>query len=457
MRFIYFPMIAVLVWSYSRALQCARDERTPFTPLLGWLSGLGYFVVAPLSILVLNGGYQIPTFYGVNDRYASVNLSDSRYLIPVLVVWLSLLFAFQVVTLLRPGNTNSSTAWDLPLRDQKLRRVILITLAISCLDCWFTIWRAGGLDSFLLTHWYLRQAESFAAFGDAFVLYAQFSLANQMVFTSAGALFTARALQLRNWDWKIGGLIGFGLILQMIMSGNRIFIALYGLAFLTACWAYGRKKLIGTILLLSPLVLLFFSAWAYFRHDLSAIGDDLPGYVESSSDRQNPGMTTLMDTTEGTNMLQLLHMINDFGDQFPYFYGLTYSKAVTFILPRAWYPDKPENYPVQIARLYEPGQITSLSTTQLGELYANFGALEIPLLPLVTILILLGSARLAERHAEHALLLALLFLQCISFARSSFEDNFITLLFALLLIRVLGLAKDLCPAKPQIAVAEAAL
>jgi hypothetical protein len=443
MRFFYFPLMAALLWSYWRALKCAREERTPFTPLLGWLIGLGYFVVAPLTLVVLNGGYQIPDFYGANARYASVNLSDVRYAVPVLLIWLSLFLAFQVVALLQPLKKQAWRACDLSVRDQKLKRVIFLTLGISILDCLFTIWRSGGLESFLITHWYLRQEESFAALGDVFVLYAQFSLANQMVFTAAAALFTARKLQMRNWEWKFGGLIGLGLILEMIMSGNRIFIALYGLSFLTACWAYGRKKLVGVILLLSPLVFLFFSAWAYFRHDLSAISDDLPGYVDSSSDMQSPVMTTLMNTTEGTNVLQLLHMVNDFGNQFNYFYGLTYSKAVTFILPRAWYPGKPENYPVQIARLYEPGEVTSLSTTQLGELYANFGVLVVPLLPLFTILILLGSAKLAERFAHHALLLAVLFLQCISFARSSFEDNFISLIFAVLLMQGFRLEQGL--------------
>jgi hypothetical protein len=96
-----------------------------------------------------------------------------------------------------------------------------------------------------------------------------------------------------------------------------------------------------------------------------------------------------------------------------------------------------------------------LSTTQLGELYANFGVLVIPLLPLFTIFILLGSAKLAERFTHHALLLAVLFLQCISFARSSFEDNFITFLFAMLIIWALRLARDLCHAGPQIRASEA--
>jgi len=137
-------------------------------------------------------------------------------------------------------------------------------------------------------------------------------------------------------------------------------------------------------------------------------------------------MTTLMDTTEGQSVMQLLHIINDFGDKFDFFYGSTYSKAVLFVVPRALYPNKPENYPAQIAKLYEPGEVTSLTTTQLGELYANFGVFAVLLLPSFTIMILLLSAKLIRKIESYPLILAVLFLIMIWFARSSLEDNFIT-------------------------------
>jgi hypothetical protein len=441
MRLLYFPLLAVLLWSYWRALKRARDQRTPFTPIMGWLVGLGYFVVAPLTILVLHGGYEIPDFYEANARYASVNLSDVRYLIPMLVIWLSLLLAFQSVALLRPQKESSWSAGDLPLDDRKLRRAIFITLGFSVLDSVFAVWRSGGLESFLLSHWYLRQEESVSRFGDLFVLYAQMSLANQIVFTAAVALFTARQLQLRKSEWRFFTLIGFALVLQMAMSGNRIFIALYGFSFLTACWSYQRKRLIGAVLVLSPLVLLFFGAWASFRHDLSSIVEDLPGYVERDIDSRV--MTTLMDTTEGTNVMQLIHIVNDFGNKFDFFYGSTYSKALTFLVPRALYPNKPENYPAQIAKLYEPGEVTSFGTTQLGELYANFGVFVVLLLPSFTIMILFLSAKLTPKMESHALLLAVLFLLMVSFARASFEDNFITFVFTLVLMWGLRLQRGL--------------
>jgi hypothetical protein len=441
MRLLYFPLLVVLLWSYWRALRCARDRRTPFTPLMGWLVGLGYFVVVPLTILVLHGGYQIPDFYKANARYASVNLSDVRYLIPMLVIWLSLIFAFQSVAFLRPQEESSGSTANLPLDDRRLRRAIFLTLGFSILDCVFAIWRSGGLESFLLSHWYLRQEESVAKFGDLFVLYAQLSLANQIVFTASVALFTARQLQLRKSEWRFFTLIGFGLVLQMAMSGNRIFVALYGLSFLTACWVYERKRLIAAVLLISPLALLFFSGWASLRNDLSNIAENLPGYLER--DIEGRAMTTLIDTTEGTNVMQLLHMINDFGDKFDFFYGSTYTKAITFLVPRALYPNKPENYPAQIAKLYEPGEVTSLGTTQLGELYANFGVFVVILLPSFTIMILFLSAKLTSKMESQALLLAVLFLLMICFARASFEDNFITFVFTVVLMWGLRLQRGL--------------
>jgi len=443
MRFLYFPLLAVLLWSYSRALNRARDERTPFTPIMGWLVGLGYFLVAPLTLLVVHGGYQIPDFYQANDRYAAINLSETRYIIPMLVVGLALLFTFQAVVMLRPEKKPAWSASNLLVNEQKLRRIILLTFGLSVLDWVLTIWRSGGIESFLVSHWYLRDTESFARFGDLFVLYAHLSNGNHIVFVAAAALFTARNLQLRKSEWRFFTLIAFGLLLQMLMSGNRIFIALFGLSFVTACWIYQRKKLIATILLISPLALVFFSAWAYFRHDISTIADDLPGYVDTSRDMENHVMTTLMNTTEGTNVMLLLHIVNDFGNEFSFFYGSTYSKAITFVIPRALYPNKPENYPVRIARLYEPGEVTSLGTTQLGELYANFGIFAVLLLPFFTILILQLSAKLTPNIENHALLLTVLFLLLIWFARTSFEDNFITFVFTALLIWGLRLQREL--------------
>ena len=442
MRVIYLAFLFTLFWRFGKALARLRGGRFPLSPILGWMVGLGYFILAPVTLLVLNGGYTIPAFYNSNSSYASVDLSSGTYFLPMLVVWLSLLSSFQAVIALSPDRLNNGPTVELSVNNRMLKRILLLTFGMDFVGYFVTIWASGGLEAFLVSHWYHRQEEMFGSLGDLYVLYLRLSLANSIVFTAAAAVYTAQHLKWQKVEWRFSVFIVFALLLQMVMSGNRIFVALYGLAFLTSCWTYRRKNIIAALLIISPAIILLFSAWAYFRHDLSTIAEDIPTYVEA--DLGNRAMTTLMDTTEGASVMQLLHIVNDFGDKFDYFYGLSYSKAVTFVLPRRLYPNKPQNFPVLIARLYEPGEDTSLGTTQLGELYANFGVLSVLLLPFVTVLILLLSDRLAQRIERHALLSAVLFLLLIWFARSSFEDNFITFLFAWILIWGLSLEQSLC-------------
>ena len=206
----------------------------------------------------------------------------------------------------------------------------------------------GGIEPFLVSHWYLRQDEMFAQFGDLYVFYSRASLANQIVFAASGALFAGMYLQKHTRNWRVIILIVFGLIMQMVMSGNRIFIALFGLAFLTSCWVYGRKQMMLKLLIISPIVLLVFSVWAYVRHNLGGVGEEIATHAQA--DVGNRVTTTLIDSTEGSCVMILLHMVNDFGSKFDYLYGTSYSKAVTFVLPRRIYPSKPDNFPTVLAQ-----------------------------------------------------------------------------------------------------------
>jgi len=442
MKFVYLPLLAVLIRNYWRALRRIRDERTPFTPIMGWLVGLGYFILVPLTLLVLNGGYTIPAFYDSNSSYASVDLSNGKYVLPMLVVWLSLLFSFQAVIALSPGRTNNGASDKFSINSQALKKVLLLTFGIACVGYIATIWASGGLEAFLVSHWYRRQEEMFGALGDLYVLCLWLTLANSVVFTAAAAMYTAQHLKSQTVEWRFSAFVVFALLLQMVMSGNRIFIALFGLAFLTSCWIYRRRKPIVAVLILSPVIVLVFSAWSYFRHDLTTISEDIPTYLEG--DLGNRPMTALMDATEGVNVILLLHIVNDFGAQWDYLYGASYSKALTFFVPKRLYAEKPATFTVQLAKRYEPGGETSLGATQLGELYANFGVLSVLLLPAVTAFILLLSERLARRVEEHALLSVVLFVLLIWCVRSTFEDNFVAFVLALALIRALRLERGLC-------------
>jgi len=419
----------------------------PLSPILGWMVGLAYFILAPLTILVLNGGYSIPEIIGANDLYASVDLTSTAYFLPVTVIWLALLLSFLSVLLFAPGREqmqaeSAPSPW---LNEQKLKRVLLVTSGLSLLDYTATIQMAGGIEPFLVSHWYLRQDDMFVRFGDLYVLYSRVSLANQIVFVTAALLYMALRLQGKAWNWRAIVLISLALVVQMAMSGNRIFIALFGLTFLTLCWVYGRKRIMLALLILSPALLVIFSAWAYLRHDLGNLPEGIEKHAEE--DLGNRVTTSLIDGTEAANVMILLHMVNDFGSKFDYLNGVSYSKALSFVLPRRIYSRKPENFPTVLAQMYEPGEVTSLGATQLGELYANFGFLSVLLLPAITVTLMAISRQPLFCKESNVLISGALFLLLIWATLASFEDSFITFVFVLLLVRGLRLGNNLCLAE----------
>jgi oligosaccharide repeat unit polymerase len=443
MRMLYISFLLVLLGTFGFVLNRVRKAFDMLTPLLGWMAGLAYFFIAPLTILTLNGGFKFSAVYVMNGNWGEVDLSKLQFLGPYLVIWLSLMFTCAVVCFLVPAPTHRRNGENQLISLRQLQRVILITTALSVLDWIVTIWLNGGIAEFLISHWYLRQEGMAARFGGIFVLYERCSLVNQILFTGAAVLYTGEGLKHRKFHWKFSSLIFLFLLLGMVMSGNRIFIATYLLGFLASCWLFGRKKILVSILAASPLIVLVFSAWGWVRQDVSRIPDSLDTYV-IHSDVENPAVSKLMEVTEGSAVTLLMHMINDFGDKYDYLYGNTYSRLFTFFQPRSLHPERTPDFATLAAMLYEPGEITSFGSTPLGEAYANFGFFGIFVLPLFTWLAFSYSRRLALAGEKHTLLTAVSFVVFIWFARSTFAENGMTLIGAALLIWILRIEKGLC-------------
>jgi len=437
-------ILGMLLWSFWRAMLRLRSRYAAFVPILGWLVGLGFFILAPLTVMVLNGGYEMPSFYDVSDSYARVDLSNLKYFTPFLVISLSLLLAFGTIILFAPEPGNDKRRAEVVFDQSKLKRVVLVTAGLALLDYLAKIWMQGGFAAFFLSHWYNRQGDLVARLGDSYVFYSWLSQANQIVFTAGAVLYTHCELKRRRIDWRFSMLILLLFLLQTVMTGNRIFFALYLLSFGISCWLLRRKKLIALLLTIAPALVLVFSAWAYFRANLADIGENIPGYFDN--DLGNPTVTSLMNALEGGDTMLLFHVINDYGSKYEFMYGASYARVLVFWIPRRFYQDKAAGFSSQLAAIYEPG--TSLAATQLGELYANFGLFSVLLLPVITMLILSLSEKLTSEPNNHALLPAVTFLLSIWFARSSFDDNFITFVFVMLLLWVLRLEQGLCSRIP---------
>jgi hypothetical protein len=442
MRVIYFLLLAILLLSFWKVIAELRRRDKVLTPILGWIVGLGFFMLAPLSLMVLNNGYEFPFFYGTNETYAKVDLSNINYFIPFLVIWISLMFSFMAVFLFTPRISGKRGLGEIVLEESKLQRVILITAAFTLLDCLMMVWLAGGLQAFLLSNWYIRGVDLGARLGDRYTFYLWLSIANQTVFAAAAVLYSHSQVRTRNVNWHFSILILLLFIFHIVTVGDRIYFALYLVSLITSCWLYGRKRFIAALVIIAPVLAVVFSAWGYFRNDLTKISENMPTYMEE--DFGNRAVTHLMDACDGSDTVMLFHIINDFGQKYDYMYGASYARVFFFMVPRRFYPEKPERFTVQLAKIYEPGVTTSLAATQLGELYANFGPLSVVLLPLITTLILWLSESLTQEIEKRILVSTVVFLLLIWSARATFEDNFINLLFVLLLIWALRLEQGLC-------------
>ena len=448
MKVIYLILVGTLLWSFIAAMLRLRRHYSGLAPILGWFLGLAFFILAPLTLMVLNGGYQMPAFLDVNDSYARVSFAQLGYLKPFLVIWISLFASFGAVILFTPQSDTELKRFERVFSQPMVRRVVLVTAGLAFIDYLLKIWMLGGVTDFFLSNWYDRQGDLVGRLGDPYVFYAWLSQANQLIFTAAGVLYTYCELKGRKTNWRFSLLVLLLFMVQIIMTGNRIFFALYLLSFGLSCWLLRRMKLVAFLLALAPALILVFSAWASFRSNLSQVGENIPGYFDN--DLGNPTVTSLMSAFEGNDTMLLLHVINDFGSKYRFMYGASYLRAFVFWVPRKFYPDKPLGFSSQMAALYEPGVNTSLATTQLGELFANFGLFSVALLPILTICILLLSDKFAVDTNNRPLLVVVVFLLSIWVTRSAFDDALVTFVFVFPLLRVLRLERGLSRRTPVV-------
>src|SRR5271165_737109 len=439
----YLVLLAILLATYGSVLTRVKRNSAALTPLMGWLMGLGFFLLGPLTILTLCGGYELPPSGGWTEAWGKVNLSNPVFFRPYLVIWLSLMLTCLAAWLFQAKPASLGRGED-ETSIPRLERAIRITMALSVIDWTILVWLVGGPAEFAVSHWYLRNEMLSDHFGGGFTLYARLSLANQLLFTGAAALHLNVGLRHRHVRWGFTALIALFLLIEMAMSRNRIFIAFYLLAFFTSSWLYGRRKLIATLLVASPVLVLIFSVWGAVRHDLSKLPDSVTTEV-IEADVSSRALSSLMYATEGQAVLLLMHVVNDFGGKFDYLHGSTYGRLLTFWLPRSVYPDRPLDFTSQAARCYLPGESTSLCATALGEAYANFGFAGLLVLPLITWMATRYTDCLARRPDGSPLLSAVSFVVLIWFARCTFAENVFNLVEVAALIWVTKLGSGLRP------------
>ena len=444
MRILFSFLTLVLVVSYGWTLWRIIRISSTLTPLLGWWVGLGYFLVAPLSMMTLLGGYEMPASYEVGQSWSGVSFRDGSFLLPYLLVWLSLQGACLAIYVFMPAARSASDN-GLVTSERRLERVLLISMALTVLDWVVMIRLVGGIETFLVSHWYERGEDLVASLGDSYVLLSHLSTANQVIFASAAALYTGLLLKHGRVKKKFLLLVGLFFLLEVVMTGNRIYLAIYLMAVLVFCALYPRRRVIVALLVASPVLVLVFSAWSAIRHDLSDIPKSVSSYADA--DHENYVTSALFNVVEGMDALLLMHVVRDFGTRFEYLRGESYSRLVLSFIPRSVYPGKPSNLTAVMAELYLPNVLTSLNVTEMGEMYANFGPFTILLFPLFTIGVIGLSHWTASMQILHGLVPSVLFTLMAWTARVTLEDSFLVFVLAFLLMSLFRMERGLCDAR----------
>src|SRR5271165_2051057 len=143
----YLFLLTILLGTYTSTLSRVKRNSAGLTPLLGWLMGLGFFLLGPLTILTLHGGYEMPASAGWTEAWTKVNLSNPIFFRPYIVIWLSLMLtclaAFVFGT--APASPNGR---DLVVSIPKLERALRITMVLSIIDWAVLVWLVGGFAEF---------------------------------------------------------------------------------------------------------------------------------------------------------------------------------------------------------------------------------------------------------------------------------------------------------------------
>jgi oligosaccharide repeat unit polymerase len=291
-----------------------------------------------------------------------------------------------------------------------------------------------------LHSWYLRDLDNVNSFGKVFVLFQYFEIALQILLSALSAQVLTSPIKKTKKIWLSIWLL-FLMIINVFFSGNRIYFAL--LIIYLGCFLLLKRhyKKIIKLAIVMPFVLLFFSLWTSLRADLGSPSETYKKYVENISNDDQASMSFIANITELSNVMLLIHITKDYGGKYDFLYGATYSRALTFIVPRSLYVNRPENFSKIIAEKYEPGADTSLSSTVIGEMYANFGIFSIVLLPTFTALVCFISRRYAKFLNSKPLTNIIFFMFFVWLSRSTFSENFIAFSLAYFLIIALKIEK----------------
>jgi hypothetical protein len=139
---------------------------------------------------------------------------------------------------------------------------------------------------------------------------------------------------------------------------------------------------------------------------------------------EHPYITPVMDTVEGSSVVFLFHIIDTYGTRTDYLYGSSYLRILNI-----FGAEKGDNFSVVLAKEFLDGEDTSLTSTILGEPYANLGMASI----FIVILETLAFYLISKFSRNNIQIKTIFFVIAILCMRYYFSVVFIIIFFTLLL------------------------
>jgi hypothetical protein len=363
----------VIVLYIVAAIMCAyvvgfRIRRKVFDFWGGVAAGTAYFIIVPISLVIIEGELPPPIdFFGSNIPAVFLDKDGGE----VALVFLSIICALIY-----------------PVFVGKVRRLVAPTMtfdvSVKVLIGAYLILSVGIFSFAGLgdegAHWYESKEEFLVNYGLAGVLASYILSALKITaFVLVTNEFLNKKISLAHFF--LGAMLVSAI--DLYTTGNRIFTLLVVvLVFLSLL----RSKRYGLVSILILAAAPFAYAMSLFRWIRSYMHSEGAGSLESSINGFVTGVDFALNqatnitaqqiiggATESVNVNVLVSIFGDFGHQVDFLYGESLLKLIVFWVPRSLWAEKPDSIAVVIGQHLAPGQGVALIATFYGEMFANFG------------------------------------------------------------------------------------
>lgn len=437
LQFFYIVISFTLLFFASYFLILIKKNCNKcFSLALPFFSGFIYFIIIPIVIISINNGYLTYEFYGINSAWASLNLEDVQFIIPfcliLITVSTTILFFYikkkDVLALV----CRDSILYNSEV-EKNIYKLAIYTGLISFSKYFLVVYFNEGIKSTLSIGFHSRNEALSEKMGGLLPYVYKLYAANSSIFVAAVMVilfFSYVSYRKKLFIFSFSLLVIF---FEVLFSGNRILLLIYIIIFSICSYVKNKKNFILILVILTPFLAFFSKLWGSLRSNIFEYESVFDTYLYFYKQEMSI-LKDIADITESGSVVVAINIVRDFGEKYDYLYGLSFAKIFMAIIPRSFYPDKLDNFTIIAARLYEPGiDGLSISTTMLGEMYANFGVLSIFFMPLISWWVVKYTMQIGLRVGILGTLA--LSANIVIMARMTFSDLLINLIFTIALIR----------------------